>query len=1273
MVSSNYNLYIESIDSDPKLSSSKYKRVQFNKNTFYDEVLPNFFTGLPSDIAYKVKYDDDNDNMYDSFDKQFDDIYQMGCRNIIDNKNYNEEFECFAPLYLGSDSTPSNFVVFRVDGPGLIKLDKDNFRSEILDNLKCVKVFDLTKKTPLGEWMDKNFLSNDKFPVSPFYMDYRDLEFSSWNGIDYEIGGYTTRSFFLNSTLEYENTFYDFENLLLDGYRNNKIVFPNILNLSFLFDDTPATPDSLRKWSINRYMGFYMDNIELVRNVSPYILPVLRNDVEIRPGNILHSDIDENPFVDDWDSIKSPYVEIDGKFYKVERYSRTGSPGYSKSKLSSLAYSDEITEQKTYYYKIISEVDYKGITYSNIDANLISVDSDLNGYYIYNSVDPNQDLISDYDTADVWLIEIDGKFHVIKKVSNKYYLNTDYGFSLDNEYFSYWINNLDPSYRTSIPLRLTDSINFVPFKIYRCKFTDIKDFDTSIVDTTYSKFEYEKPLTLTNTDESKMYTTDYSGPTNPKDYNDYIIGGKVVNIPCSSEYTANGETFRIQNNDLTPLWRKNPIRVKWGYQNSLSSNDYPYLLNNSFLSEDYNRTSNTFDPVPNRRERNLDYFYSINSSTASYSYHSLHVEDYDNGGINSNFYFDFGRYLTSSSDYFSYFFGKKSYFNYGEEVINTEKFSIFEKGDNVIPNQTLFRGLKFSLYDVSDVKVVDNNIDNINLKTSNKYQGYKFSILLSENSKNNLQWDIINNWSHNTTYATNSVVCYYDILYVANSTNTLTDPNDNPSIRSDIWGATAYSSTSPTKSVLWNPTSTYVNNDYVYNYGEYYYYDSSVGNTYSFWKPFDNYSKDDIVIFNNKKWKSTSDNNIYQPDSSAFWVSNISTTYSTVNLYWIEIDIVIPWKVVELWTPKIIYPASLHYVVYNNILYSSIYQTTSSDVPGISSKWVRVADQCVQSDDTDYVLKTWDLAKINNRYYRCISNSNKETLQNGITVYINKAFKNILINISFDDNTLPYLSNADRDSIYNDMYSTISAFNFMTAINDMSNKYGFSDYLKYVIMDESGNINTYNFNNISTIPCILHCQAPDEFSSRNQSFNIKPVSLETSQFKAKRQLDNGKIVTIDMINYYNGNKLATQIDKVKGDPEIIPNYHGLTNNIYTDLYRHSGYYCPIFYTIPLFEAPKVIGDSISDVGNYKFDTELTNFGIIKERVMSKINRKGNILKLKFNPDIRSIYPMIDEFGYTISDYFMFKSTWDIQYYIECLDIDQTTSVTLLTNKIVKPE
>jgi hypothetical protein len=71
-------------------------------------------------------------------------------------------------------------------------------------------------------------------------------------------------------------------------------------------------------------------------------------------------------------------------------------------------------------------------------------------------------------------------------------------------------------------------------------------------------------------------------------------------------------------------------------------------------------------------------------------------------------------------------------------------------------------------------------------------------------------------------------------------------------------------------------------------------------------------------------------------------------------------------------------------------------------------------------------------------------------------------------------------------------------------------------------------------------------------------------------------------------------------------------------------------------------------------GNYVFDVELTYFGIMKERKFRKVNRKGSILKLDKVLGVSSIYPMIDEFGYTFSDFFIFKSAWDFEYYIETI-------------------
>ena len=71
-------------------------------------------------------------------------------------------------------------------------------------------------------------------------------------------------------------------------------------------------------------------------------------------------------------------------------------------------------------------------------------------------------------------------------------------------------------------------------------------------------------------------------------------------------------------------------------------------------------------------------------------------------------------------------------------------------------------------------------------------------------------------------------------------------------------------------------------------------------------------------------------------------------------------------------------------------------------------------------------------------------------------------------------------------------------------------------------------------------------------------------------------------------------------------------------------------------------------------GNYKFDIDLTYFGVMKERKFRKVNRVQSLLKLREVKDVKSIYPMIDEFGYSFIDFFIFKSTWDYEYSVETI-------------------
>ena len=154
------------------------------------------------------------------------------------------------------------------------------------------------------------------------------------------------------------------------------------------------------------------------------------------------------------------------------------------------------------------------------------------------------------------------------------------------------------------------------------------------------------------------------------------------------------------------------------------------------------------------------------------------------------------------------------------------------------------------------------------------------------------------------------------------------------------------------------------------------------------------------------------------------------------------------------------------------------------------------------------------------------------------------------------------------------------------------------------------------------------------------SLNVETIDLKNDLIP-KQVLKDNVLGNSNQINYYNGNPIAVRIIENKNEPKTFSNYNSNDNIVANLLYRFSGFYMPIFYDIDLF-----------DKNGYRFDTDLTYFGIMLEKKISKINRNGSVLKLKDKTNIRSIYPMLDEFGYDFTDFFIFKGTFDYNYYIE---------------------
>ncbi|MCK9476359.1 MAG: hypothetical protein M0R46_10585 [Candidatus Muirbacterium halophilum] len=1212
MINSNYKLSLSSIESDIELSNSKYRKVSFNKKSYYDDLLTHFYDGLPSDIAFSIAYDNDVDSMSTNYSEQYDDLYQYGAKNISNNKEYDEDYEYFAPLYIGN-TLPSNFIIFRIDGSGIEEINKDNFRTNILRKLKTIKLFDLSKNTYLGEWLDMNYINNSFFPLSPFEMNYSNLEFSKWNGIDYENGGYISKSIFLESVINHEKEIYEFEKYIFNGYKNNKIVFPNILNMSFLFSDSPLP------WTINRYYGFYLDSMDIVTKVSIFKTPELKSVTVV--DNYLISNGD--PFVDGYKETNK--IEYLGEYYNVTKIIE-----YGDDILQPTIVGDVIIEQyrpeEIIKYKIISDTPLDGKenlfnknTISIIDNKIIGLDIDMS-------------------VADVWLIEIDGLYYNLINNNDEVFINSDYIFNSDDNSYTY--NNI---------IKNIDITKPNSFNIFKLKFTDIKDFDTRIIDTEYSKYEYEKKDTLTLTDESKMYLVNLDSKSNPKNYDDFYFNEDVVNIPVSSEYTANYETFKITNNELSDIWRKNPVYCRWCFQNSLSANDMPYLLNNSLLFEDFNRTTNPYNVIPNRIDRNLDYFYTINSSTASYTHHTLHIEKIKDGEIDTNFNFELNKYISNENDYFSEIFDANVVF--GDYNKNVKKYSVFNHGNLHLPNITLFRGMKYLIYDVSSTNKSKNNI---NLQASNLYADYKFSILLSKNNydidltgklieiDNQMDWTIIDEWEMDKQYKTNDIVIKDNILYTAIQDNIITSPISANLIPSAPYNTPEYWSLyENNNSIFWYPDRFYNIDDYVYNDNYYVCIDNL--SVEDFWNPKNIYASGSVVLFNDKYYTSTIDNNKHRPDYKIPYDVNItknedrsiSLGYDVYDVlgdyFWVATQSSAPkWKTIEIWNPGLSYNSG-SYIIHNDILYKSTVLT--SEEPGISSNWIKIYS-LVPDTNMKYKPNNNPIIRMNNAYYLINSNSTNSTIQNGINIYINKKWKNILININISDNTIPNISNSDRDDLYTSLSEKLTLHNFNKCLSDISNKYDFADTLKYVILDDD--IKVYDYNNMNNIPCFIVTELPDKVTMEHDSLSYIPIKLPIV-LKPKKILDNIKN-DLSNLNYYNNIPISANITNNLEMSLDIPNYNSMNNITKDIIYRYSGFYMPLLYDIQLFD------------NNYLFNVSLSDFGIIKERKIRKINHKGSILRLANSTEYKSIYPMVQEFGYDVVDDFIFKSPWDLRYH-----------------------
>ena len=172
-VDSKGGVWLNSFDADPLLSSDRYKKYNVSGDKSYAEDLFSFFgTDVSPSVIFKVNKTTEGDKKSgNNFDEQYDFFYTSGAQTLVD-KNYDEDFSYFAPLWLRSE-IPDFFVIFKVPGPLSYKYSEN--QTEILAGIN----YKVVKKYGQDDFVIQYGMDNDRN-----FLYYSDGDIFVGNGAD---------------------------------------------------------------------------------------------------------------------------------------------------------------------------------------------------------------------------------------------------------------------------------------------------------------------------------------------------------------------------------------------------------------------------------------------------------------------------------------------------------------------------------------------------------------------------------------------------------------------------------------------------------------------------------------------------------------------------------------------------------------------------------------------------------------------------------------------------------------------------------------------------------------------------------------------------------------------------------------------------------------------------------------------------------------------------------------------------------------------------------
>jgi hypothetical protein len=256
------DIYLESINANKELSDSRYKKYGVSPEGEYSYDVARFFNDnkTPYEMVYETKRNASDKSVLESYDLQYEEDYQCGV-SFNDSKMYDENFRIFAPIQIDTN-IPKLFVIYRVASPkpnqnyGNGAADKSSRIESMLTNATIVKTFDLSESSKLGKYIRKHVYS-EFFQDSQLTVSFEKNEQTFYNGIDLVKGGFSSKGEFIyKDFIDTDKPIIEANDFITDGFKRNRIVTSNILNLEFMFDDNQSS-----EYSVSRYFGLFVDDI----------------------------------------------------------------------------------------------------------------------------------------------------------------------------------------------------------------------------------------------------------------------------------------------------------------------------------------------------------------------------------------------------------------------------------------------------------------------------------------------------------------------------------------------------------------------------------------------------------------------------------------------------------------------------------------------------------------------------------------------------------------------------------------------------------------------------------------------------------------------------------------------------------------------------------------------------------------------------------------------------------------------------------------------------